>query len=133
LPIAAGSADPNLQSILEALLVFFFTLSIRMRIDRLDGVKEIVWADDFSVLETLNGFLEGLEGMPLEKTREIPLAECFEFYLLSLDEQDLLRVAGEVVDHYHPHAPERKVIQKNLEAHVGCVKQALIKRHLSCE
>jgi hypothetical protein len=125
-----GNTDPDLQSILEAMLVFFLNLSIRMRIDRLDGVKEIAWADDFSVLETLNGFFKGLERMPLEKTREIPLAEYFEYYLLSLDEKDLLDIAEDIVDNYHPHAPERSVIQKNLEIHIGCVKQGLIKRHL---
>jgi hypothetical protein len=112
------------------MLVFFLTLSIRMRIDRLDGVKELSWADDFSVIETLNGFFEALENMPEETTRGIPLAECFEYYLFSMDEKALLSVAEEIVDHYHTQAIERKIIQEHVEAHIACIVQGLINRYL---
>ncbi|MBA4366566.1 MAG: hypothetical protein C0403_02890 [Desulfobacterium sp.] len=125
-----GNVDPNLQSIMENMLVFFLILSIRMRIDRLDGVKEIIWAEDFSVLETLNGFFEGLEEMSLERTRGIPLAECFEYYIFSMEDKDLVKVTEGIVDHYHIKAEERKIIQKNLKEHVAGIKQGLIKRNL---
>jgi len=128
--LRADNVDINLQSILETMLVFFLTLSIRMRIDRLDGVKELAWADDFSVQETLNGFFEALETMPEETTRGIPLAECFEYYLFSMEEKNLLSVAEEIVDHYHTQVIERKIIQENIEAHIACIKQGLINRHL---
>jgi hypothetical protein len=126
----ASKADPNLQSIMENMLVFFLILSIQMRIDRLDGVKEIVWAEDFSALETLNGFFEGLEKMSLERTRGIPLAECFEYYLFSMEDNDLLKVTEGIVDNYHIMSEERKIIQKNLKEHVAGIKQGIIKRNL---
>ncbi len=126
----AINADPNLQSIMENMLVFFLILSIQMRIDRLDGVKEIVWAEDFTVLEILNGFFEGLDKLPLERTRGIPLAECFEYYLFSMDDKDLLKVTAGIVDNYHIMSEERKIIQKNVKEHVAGIKLGLIKRNL---
>ncbi len=126
----AGNVDPNLQTIMEKMLVFFLILSIQMRIDRLDGVKEIVWAEDFSVIEILNGFFAGLEKLPLDRTRGIPLAECFEYYLFSMDDMDLLKFTEGIVDVYHIMSEERRIIQKNLKEHVAGIKQGLIKRNL---
>jgi hypothetical protein len=44
-----------------ALFYFLLHLSVQMRLDRLDGVGDPVWADDFCVDATLRGFLQGLE------------------------------------------------------------------------
>ena len=44
-----------------ALFYFLLHLSVQMRLDRLDGVGDSVWADDFCVDATLKGFFQGLE------------------------------------------------------------------------
>ncbi|MEJ2690284.1 MAG: hypothetical protein P8130_10115 [Deltaproteobacteria bacterium] len=56
-PFLAGQ---ELQVRLSSLLLFLIDLSIRMRLDKLDGVGKTVWLDDFVVEETVRGFLEGL-------------------------------------------------------------------------
>lgn len=43
-----------------ALLHFFLHLSIRMRIDRLDGVGDVAWADNFCLNAVMEGFYEAL-------------------------------------------------------------------------
>ncbi len=43
-----------------ALLLFLANLTIRMRLDRLDGVGDIVWAGDHSVEATIRGFVDAL-------------------------------------------------------------------------
>ena len=125
-PLNRVDGEITLQSILETLLVFFLILTIRMRIDRLDGVKELVWADDFSVLETINGFFEALSAMPEERTDGIPLAECFAYYLLAQDEQALVSAAEEVLGGYDAQAPEQDIIRKNLASHIETIQNALI-------
>lgn len=54
--------DPARQSeqALSALLLFLIGLSIRMRLDRLEGIGDMAWADDTAVIGTWTGFLEGL-------------------------------------------------------------------------
>ncbi|MCP4690141.1 MAG: hypothetical protein GY859_18960, partial [Desulfobacterales bacterium] len=51
-------ADP--VKTLSALLLFLLSISIRTRVDRLDGVGEIAWADDLAVHATLTGFFQAL-------------------------------------------------------------------------
>ena len=118
----------GLGSIMEAVLVFFLNLSIQMRIDRLDGVGEIVWFDDFFVPEIVNGFFHGLEKRPQTETMGIPLAACFEYYFFSLQEKELEELALNISNNLHPHAPELPVIQENLKKHIQDLKLAIIER-----
>ena len=53
-------ADPENMSVEEALLFFFLNLSIRMRLDRLDGIGEIAWAGEDCLISTWEGFQEGI-------------------------------------------------------------------------
>ena len=48
-------ADPTI-----AFIYFFLDTTVRMRLDRLDGVGEAVWLEDFAVAATVNGLFEGL-------------------------------------------------------------------------
>jgi hypothetical protein len=45
---------------LEPILYFFLNMTVRMRIDKLDGMGDPVWAGAFILPAVLNGFLEGL-------------------------------------------------------------------------
>jgi len=120
--------DQDLGSIMEAMLLFFLNLSIRMRIDRLDGVGEIVWSGDFFVPEIVNGFFHGLDKKPRTETMGIPLAACFEYYFFLLPQKDLEKQALNISNTLHPHAPELPVIQKNLKKHIQNLKLAIIER-----
>ena len=46
-----------------AILYFFMNLTIRIRLDRLDGVGEIYWAGDFSVMAATEGFFDAVGRM----------------------------------------------------------------------
>jgi len=110
--------DPDMELILEALLVFFLNLTIRMRIDRLDGVGEIVWSDDTSVDGILKGFFKSLALKPPNVSFPGPLIDCFQNHLLSCSQSDLFGLSQAMVDAYNPQSPEIPVIKKNLKRHV---------------
>ncbi|MGD8448194.1 MAG: hypothetical protein PVJ20_00270 [Desulfobacterales bacterium] len=109
---------PDAELILEALLVFFLNLAIRMRLDRLDGIGEIVWSDDIAVEGTLKGFFEGLALKPPFVSIPGPLMDGFRNHLLSCSQEDLFGLSQAMVDAYHPQSPEIPVIKKNLKRHV---------------
>jgi hypothetical protein len=46
---------------LFALFYFFLHLSLHMRLDKIDGIGEVVWAEDFSVDAAIQGFYEALQ------------------------------------------------------------------------
>ncbi len=105
----------------QALLIFFLNLSIRMRLDRMDGIGKIVWSDDMAVAGTLNGFLKGLE----LKSKSLPhsnlLGVHFKTYLKELTEPDLLDLLHGIVGRYNPLSPDVTVIKQHLKAHGKCL------------
>jgi hypothetical protein len=117
--------DPDAELILEALLVFFLNLAIKMRLDRLDGVGEIVWSDDIAVQGTLKGFFEGLDLKPQVSLFTEPLADCFRIHLLSCTYTDLLDLNRSIAKTYHPKAPETPVIRQHLDQHVDDLYYAI--------
>ena len=117
--------DPDMELILEALLVFFLNLTIRMRIDRLDGVGEIVWSDDTSVDGILKGFFKSLALKPPNVLFPGPLIDCFRNHLLSCSQSDLFGLSQAMVDAYNPQSPEIPVIKKNLKRHVKILFNAI--------
>ena len=117
--------DMNPGSILEALLVFLLHLSIRMRLDRLDGVGDIVWSDNVAVEETLNGFFQGLAlKLPISIFSD-PLEDCFMGYISSWTEKELYDLSEAIVNLYHPKSPDVPVIKENLKAHMESLYKAI--------
>jgi len=116
--IVSESIESDSEWILEALLVFFFNMAIKMRIDRLDGVGEIVWSDDVALKGILKGFFEGLALKPLFSVFSEPLDHCFREHLLSCRREDFLDLNRAIVCTYPSQAPEVPVIRQHLGKHV---------------
>ena len=110
--------QPDGEIILEALLVFFFYMAIKMRIDRLDGVGEMVWSENAALVEILNGFFEGLALKPSDDVFAEPLAHCFRRHLLGCSPADFLELNHAIVHVYPSQAPEIPVIRLHLGKHI---------------
>ena len=110
---------PETVMILEVLLVFFLSLAIRMRLDRRDGVGEIVWSDRGVLGPTMQGFLEALALKPLISFLAEPLVDLFRKHLLACSRPDLLDLNHAIVQKMHPRAPDVAVIKKHLEQHTN--------------
>lgn len=125
--IDATQDDP--ESMVHAILLFLLNLSMRMRVDRIDGVGDLVWADDRAVTGTVNGFFDGMS----QKARIDPLAEplavLFKHYLRDLTPGDLIAICAALVDSYPHHAPENDLIRRDLEAHCSAIHDALRRRN----
>jgi hypothetical protein len=116
--ITPESIEPDSELILEALLVFFLNMTIKMRIDRLDGVGDIVWSDDIAIKGILKGFFEALALKPEFGVFEEHLSHCFRQHLLSCCRADFFDLNHAIVHTYPSQAPEVPVIQQHLEKHV---------------
>ena len=123
--------DKDLKLIIEGMLVFFLNLSIRMRLDRLDGVGDIVWSDDCAVEETLKGFYQALTLKPQIPLIPAPQADFFRDYLSALPESQLYDLSLSIADAYNPVAPEVPIIKDQLKSHVVSLYNA-IKEHPPC-
>ncbi len=116
--IAKNNTDSDIYLMLEAMLVFFLNLSIRNRLDRLDGVGEIVWSDNIAVEGTLKGFLKGLSQTSSNNLISDTHAANFINYISCFSKTDLLELCNSIVNTYNPMAPDISVIRQNLKNHV---------------
>lgn len=98
------------------LLVFFLNLTVRMRLDRLEGTGETAWAGPEAVGPTVEGFAEGL---PAELAAEwLPQVKGWSA-------GQLLALLGPVADFYGLMAQEAEVIAHGLPGHARDLAQAL--------
>jgi len=118
-----GAKGPEM--ILQALLLFFLGLSIRMRLDRLDGVGDVAWADCQAVPATLEGFFEGLALKP--QIPELPDAidQCFGYCLSLCSQQDLFELTAAVADEFSPRSAETPIIKQHLEEHAESLHRSI--------
>ena len=119
----------NSELVLQALLIFLINLSIHMRLDRLDGIGNMVWSDPIAVEATLIGFLEALSMKPdIPSLPDSPLA-CFVAYIASCRRADLFDLSESIVKQFNPRMPELSLVMENLNAHVeilhGAIRQLL--------
>jgi len=123
--MASESIEPDSEWILEALLVFLLNTAIKMRIDRLDGIGDIVWSDKMALEGILKGFFEGLAVKPFFSVFEDPLDHCFREHLLSCSKADFIDLNHDIAGTYSSQAPETPVIRQHLEKHVEDLYNAI--------
>jgi len=123
--IAKNNTDSDIYLMLEAMLVFFLNLSIRNRLDRLDGIGEIVWSDNIAVEGTLKGFLKGLAKISSNNLTPDTIAANFINYISCFTKTDLLELSNSIVNTYNPMASEISTIRQNLKNHVALLYNSI--------
>ncbi|OGW37958.1 MAG: hypothetical protein A2Y97_05465 [Nitrospirae bacterium RBG_13_39_12] len=106
-----------------ALLYFLLILSIRMRLDKLDGLGKIIWIEDYCVEATVTGFLEALK---LRDEFSLHLGSEDEFLMLiqSFDKKDLKTVFEPLLEIYSG-TEDFPVIIENIGNHIGKLYTAI--------
>lgn len=123
--VRASEEDRNPAAILESLLVFLLQLSIRTRLDRLDGVGKTVWAEEPAAEATVQGFFRALAMKPKCPLLPGPADDCFRYYLSRYSESDLFEWLKAIADAYPPAAPEFPVIKRELKNHAEALYESL--------
>ena len=121
--LESGGAD--VEVMLQTLLLFFLHLSIRMRLDRLDGVGEIVWADRLAVAATLEGFFEGLALKRSIPSMPDTIDRCFAYFLSVSSEADIGDLCRSVAATFDRRASETIIVRQNLEAHITTLARSI--------
>jgi hypothetical protein len=101
----------------EALLFFLLNLSIRIRLDRLDGVGDLSWADEGCLQPSFEGFFQALAEK--EHSGEITpgFLTGFRNYLKSLSLEELDVWLGALLDSTDPSTPDQAVLKRHLDRH----------------
>ena len=121
----------GLETILNTLLIFLLNLSIRLRVDRMDGVGEVAWVEADVVPGIISGFFKGLELQAQKLHIPHELIEAFKTFLLHLPEVDIRDILMGIVNQIDPHSPDLPVIKQNLDNHVETVLSELRRMTIS--
>jgi hypothetical protein len=116
---ALATAPEDERALLDNLLAFWIHLSIRMRLDRIDGVSEIAWAPEACLAPMIDGFFKGLD----LTCRLSGLPEMFPFlfqtYFNHHGEARLTAMAKQMVETgFDRQSEERRIVNRHLEDHL---------------
>lgn len=111
---AAQSPENRLQ----ALLLFLANLTLRMRLDRLDGAGDMAWAGEACLKAAIRGFIDGMRAKRGEGRCDPALFERFLDIIARMSPVGWAEVFREVWESYDPDAPDVPVIRERLQDHV---------------
>jgi hypothetical protein len=102
----------------EALLFFLLNLSVRIRVDRLDGVGDVVWAANGCLSPALEGFFLALKEKKVKGEFPKDFPGRFRQFLKSQSKDDLEERLAALIEGYNLAAPDLPIIQKHLDCHL---------------
>ena len=123
-PLFEGLGN-DIDVMIHALLSFLLNLSVKMRVDRIDGVGEFAWANDDTVAATLNGFIDGL--FLQAESERIPreLIGFFVDYMKSLTIGELNELLNAIFERTFKQTPEGGMICRQLNRHTESLFKAI--------
>jgi hypothetical protein len=110
----------------KAFIIFFLNLTIKMRLDRKDGVGDVMWADDPCVSATVEGFVDALQIMEAEGRLHLGKTGDVIALLKTFTVGDLRSLMGVLLGFYRENeGGSYPVIRSNLESHVTQLQQVI--------
>ena len=112
-----GDEVVDLETLLEALAVFLMQTTLWLRIDRLDGIGDLVWADGRVLAPIWRGFVRGLEKMAWMNGFPAEFVGGVKAYLANHSARDLLDLGLQIAARYPADLPEAALMRGQLPAH----------------
>jgi hypothetical protein len=120
-----GSPPPDLEGLLNACLVFLLQISLRTRLDRLDGTGDMAWSGPEAVGATVEGVLAALAEKPFPEGLPLPFAGLFGRYLARCTAELLEGLCADVAARcFAPGSAERELARAGLSEHVTLLSAA---------
>jgi hypothetical protein len=115
------NVEPGPETIMQSWQVFLFNLSLRMRLDRLDGVGDMTWAPGLALKASVKGFFKGLRLQLTAQDLPSELADHFCIYIKSLSKSDITDGLGAVVATYNPAMPGLDIVKAHVRSHAAAL------------
>ncbi|MCD4718463.1 MAG: hypothetical protein K8S13_01190 [Desulfobacula sp.] len=110
-----GEEDKKVY-ILPSLLLFFLNLTLRMRLDRLNGTGKTYMLGNRVIKATIKGFLKALD----EKSTIYDfgdLRSVFTEFFRQFSPGQITKMMENILESTHPESSEINLLEKNLESH----------------
>jgi hypothetical protein len=112
-----ANRHPDAATLVEGLLLFLMNLTVRNRIDRLDGTGALAWAAEYALKGTILGFFSGLNRMVAKEDLPETFPCDFKNFIRAHSREALFDLFSAVVNQIPAASPEYAFIMKRLEEH----------------
>lgn len=102
----------------EAALLFLCNLTIRNRLDRLDGIRDMVWGPHELLAATLTGFFESLESRENNGLIKSGFTGRLRSICKKLDVIAWTQLFEGNLESFNPDAPDYELIESRLPEHI---------------
>jgi hypothetical protein len=126
-PMAAVE-QPDVADILDALLVYLVNISLRLRIDRSDGIGHMVSHSPQVMPAICLGFLQGVQAAAARRGLPEDFIQTVRRFFALHDEQILLSMVDAILMKYAPDDEAQPLLQADARAHAIALAQALAER-----
>jgi hypothetical protein len=113
----SDSGDPRSLG----LLLFFANLTIRMRLDRVDGVGDMVWANEDYLRAAVTGFLDSMESKSINNNPCAEVFAAFRTHAKDFGPVEWAELFQDMLSSYDASAPDIPLIIQNCADHVWSV------------
>jgi hypothetical protein len=114
----AASRDLSRVDRLNHLFLFFANLTVRMRLDRFDGIGDMAWAGSGNVNACIEGFLDALTQKITQNLCDRQLIGEFLGEARRISPGDLANIFQIVLESYNEDAPDFPLIKNNFQDHI---------------
>lgn len=111
--------QPDLQAVLDGLVIFLLNTSLHLRLDRLDGTGELVWAPDHVLPAIWQGFRRGLERMAPLYHLPPEFIEAVRQYLAAHGSEGMTRVIAQVIENHARQGDGADLLSRQGPAHAA--------------
>lgn len=118
-----GESRDKKAHILPALLFFFMNLTLRMRLDRLDGIGKAVMLGEKIVPAVVKGFLSGLD----EKSKIYNYGDLkiiFQEFFCQFNQDQMVAIMENVLESSPVNPVETAMIKENLKSHCRALQSS---------
>jgi hypothetical protein len=122
-PIVLSNLEQKIDA-LKALILFLFDITVKMRLDKLEGVGEPYWAEASILKAVLEGFFDALRIKGLESNYPDLNADVVKNTLRSMSEDEIRAFFSSWSDQYRIYDPsDYAVIERYINDHIIDVYQ----------
>lgn len=117
--------EPDIDAMLEGLLIFLMEISLKLRLDRLDGVGRMVCHGDHVVPAICSGFFQGLRMAATVHGLPEDFDAMVKRYIALHDARQLNVVASAIIKNIPAESGERDLLRRKLKSHLSALQSAV--------
>ncbi len=121
----AQERAPDLEELIDALVIFFMRTCLWMRLDRLDGTGDLVWAGDQTLAPMWQGFVLGVRRMASLNKFPETFADQVIRYFAGFEADQLHTLCLRIMERLPPQSPETQLIRQHVRQHAATLAQVV--------